>query len=64
MNNELGIDSNGTWTAEQYAIDAGWDFTCIEATAEKGVSEADAEGLSEAQQAKLLAYCKAQVAAK
>ena len=54
----LGIDHTGTWTPAQYAIDAGWDYTCIEATAEKGVSSADAEGLTEEQQAALLDFCR------
>ena len=62
MNNEIGIDHTGTWTPAQYAIDAGWDFTCIQATAEKGVSPADAEGLSESQQAALLEFCITRVA--
>lgn len=60
-NSSIGIDSAGTWTASQYAIDAGWDYSCVEATARLGVSEADSEGLTESQQADLLAFCKARV---
>lgn len=63
MNNQIGIDSTGTWNPAQYAIDAGWDRSCIEATAAKGVSEADADGLTEARQRALLAYCQEVVAA-
>lgn len=55
---QLGIDHTGVWTARQYTIDAGWDWSCIEATARLGVAEADAEGLSDAQQASLLDYCR------
>lgn len=62
MNTEtLGIDHTGTWTPAQYAIDAGWDFSCIEATAIKGVSKADAEGLTEKQQSDLLEFCQSRV---
>lgn len=46
MNNKIGVDHMGEWTAAQYAIDAGWDFTCIEAVASMGVSSADAESLT------------------
>lgn len=60
-NNQIGIDHTGTWTAAQYAIDAGWDFTCIEATAEKGISDADAEGLTAEQQTALLEFCREKV---
>lgn len=62
MNNQVGQDSTGQWNAAQHAIDSGWDYTCIVATAEKGVSETDAEGLSESQQSELLAYCGRRVA--
>ena len=62
MNNEIGKDSTGTWAPAQYAIDAGWDYSCIVATAEKGISETDAEGLTETQQAALLEYCQSRVA--
>lgn len=58
---EIGIDHTGEWTPGQYAIDAGWDFTCIEATARLGVSEADAAGLTEHQVAELLDFCKNRV---
>lgn len=61
---QLGFDHTGEWTPRQYAIDAGWDYSCIEATADKGVSEADAEGLDEIQQAALLDYCQSTVAEK
>lgn len=64
MNNQVGQDSTGQWTPAQYAIDAGWDYTCIEATATKGVSEPDAEGLTTEQQAALLDFCEARVADK
>lgn len=64
MNNQIGQDSTGQWTPAQYAIDAGWDYTCIEATAAKGVSEADAEGLTAEQQSALLDFCRGRVAHK
>ena len=62
MNNQVGQDSTGQWTPAQYAIDAGWDYTCIVATADKGVSEADAEGLTIEQCAALLDFCRAYAA--
>lgn len=62
MNTNLGIDHTGEWTPVQYTIDAGWDYTCIEATAELGVSSADAAGLSLQQQTELLEYCRQRVA--
>ena len=52
--------SNGSWDPHQYAIAQGWDFTCIEATAARGVSEADAEVLTRAQCSRLLAWCRAE----
>lgn len=55
---QIGIDSTGTWTPRQYAIDAGWGFESIEATAQLGVADADAEGLTNDQQERLLEYCK------
>ena len=58
---KLGIDHTGTWTPSQYAIDAGWDYTCVEATAKKGVSEEDADGLTDQQQSDLLAFCRTRV---
>lgn len=64
MNNEIGKDSTGTWTPAQYAIDAGWDYTCVEATAAKGISEADAEGLTAEQQMALWDFCRSRVAEK
>lgn len=51
------------WTPKQYTIDSGWDFSCIESTAERGVSEADVEVLTKEQQIALLDYCRARVAA-
>lgn len=57
-----GIDSAGTWTPHQFALDMGWDATCVEATARLGVSETDASGLTVAQQETLVAWCKAQAA--
>ena len=62
MNNVIGQDSTGTWTPTQYAIDAGWDYSCVEATAAKGVSEEDADGLTDAQQSELLDFCRSRVA--
>jgi hypothetical protein len=62
MNNVIGIDSTGTWTPKQYAIDAGWDYSCVEATTANGVSEADAEGLTDAQQSAILDFCRGRVA--
>ena len=64
MNDKIGIDSTGTWTPAQYAIDAGWDYSCVEATAEKGVSTEDAEGLSDDQHSALLDFCRGRVAEK
>ena len=64
MNNEIGKDSTGTWAPAQYAIDAGWDYTCVEATAAKGISEADAEGLTAEQQMALWDFCRSRVAEK
>jgi hypothetical protein len=61
MNVKLGIDHTGTWTPAQYAIDAGWDYGCVLATAEKGVALADAEGLTEQQQKELLSFCRYRV---
>lgn len=29
----------------QYALDSGWDYSCIEATAKNGLSEADVEAI-------------------
>lgn len=63
MNNQIGIDHTGIWTPSQYAIDAGWDPTCVEATAANGVSLEDAEGLTTDQQAALLEFCKSRVQA-
>ena len=64
MNDKIGIDSTGTWAPAQYAIDAGWDYSCVEATAAKGVSSADAEGLTDDQQSALLDFCRGRVAEK
>ena len=64
MNDKIGIDSTGTWTPSQYAIDAGWDYSCVEDTAAKGVSSADAEGLTDGQQSALLDFCRGRVAEK
>ena len=62
MNDKIGIDSTETWTPAQYAIDAGWDYSCVEATAAKGVSSADAEGLTDDQQSALMDFCQGRVA--
>jgi hypothetical protein len=62
MNDKIGIDSTGTWNPAQYAIDAGWDYSCVAATAAKGVSEADADGLTPEQQSALLDFCRERVA--
>lgn len=59
--NPLGIDSNGQWTPAQFTIDAGWDHTCIAATARFGVSESDADGLTDEQQSALLEFCKSRM---
>ena len=64
MNDKIGIDSTGEWTPSQFAIDAGWDYSCVEATAAKGVSSADAEGLTDDQQSALLDFCRGRVAEK
>jgi hypothetical protein len=60
----LGIDSTGTWTPHQYAIDAGWSYEAIEATADSGVSDEDEECMTDEQSAALLAYCQETVAVK
>lgn len=57
----LGTDSNGTWTAAQYIIDAGWDLDCVRNTARMGISAEDAEGLSAAQRAAVVALCEEHV---
>lgn len=36
-----------TFDPHQYAIDAGWDFACIEATAERGLSDTDVEAIDQ-----------------
>ena len=59
----IGIDITGQWTPHQFALDMGWDATCIQATARLGVSEADAAGLTPEQQDELLAWCRAQASA-
>ena len=57
--NTIGIDhTTGQWTPAQYAIDAGWSFECVEATAERGVSDEDSDGLTAAQQLALLEFCR------
>lgn len=61
IENEMKTNNENTWSPAQYAIDSGWDFSCIEATAAKGVSDADADGLSDEQQAALLEYCQCKV---
>lgn len=58
--------SNQEFSASQFATEAGWDFSCIEATAAKGVSEVDAEniqamGFGQEEVDELLAHCKALV---
>ena len=60
---QIGIDCTGEWTPNQYAIDAGWTYECVENTARLGVADADAEGLTEDQQAWLLSWCKERVEA-
>lgn len=55
------MKTNTEFDPHQYAIDMGWDFTQIAATADLGVSSADAEGLTESQQENLRAWCKQQV---
>lgn len=49
--------------AKQFAIENGWDFTCIEATAATGVSDEDRKRLagSGLTPRSLLAWCKWQV---
>ena len=63
-NTTAGYDSAGQWTPAQYAIDAGWDYTQIEATAEHGVADADRDALSANQADALLAYCKRRIVAE
>lgn len=53
-----GTDHTGEWTPQQYVLDAGWDFYCIIDTAVKGISEVDAEILTDEQQTELMEYCK------
>lgn len=57
----LGVDHKGQWTAAQYAIDAGWGWEGVEATARLGVAEEDAEGLSEGEREALVEYCRGRV---
>jgi len=62
-NHETGIDCTGTWSPHQYALDAGWDATQVEATARLGVvADADAEVLSAEQAESLLAWCRERTA--
>lgn len=44
---------------ENFALEMGWDFTQIEDTARRGVSEADQELLTESEATALRAWCKA-----
>lgn len=60
---QIGIDHTGTWTPSQYAIDAGWSYECVEATARLGIADEDAEGLAEQQKSALLDWCKGRVEA-
>jgi len=62
MTTKMGVDASGAWTPAQYAIDMGWSFDCIVATAQGGVSETDAAGLTDTQQDALLAYCQERIA--
>lgn len=36
-----------TFSPHQYALDCGWDFSCIEATAERGLSDTDVEAIDQ-----------------
>lgn len=58
MNGQAGIDHTGTWTARQYANDAGWWRESIEQTAAKGIDSETAADLTHSQQEELLEYCK------
>jgi hypothetical protein len=49
-------------TLHQFIIDSGWDFGCVESTAERGISDFDASLMSAKDAAKLVAYCRARVA--
>ena len=49
-------------TVHQFIIESGWDYGCVEDTAEWGVSDFDACLMSFADGRKLLAYCRARVA--
>ena len=53
-------------TPERFAEINGWDRTCVEATARDGVSDEDYDRLSESDltDEELLAWCRAQVAAR
>jgi hypothetical protein len=36
-----------TFDPRQYALDCGWDISCIEATAERGLSDTDVEAIDQ-----------------
>jgi hypothetical protein len=54
----LGIDCIGKWSPQQYALDAGWNFSCVLDTAEKGVRGEDADRLTPEQQTMLVLFCQ------
>lgn len=53
-------------TPHEFALANGWDWTCIVATAEFGVSDVDVEALAETDvsEEQLLTWCRQQVAAR
>jgi hypothetical protein len=54
----LGVDCIGKWSPQQYALDAGWNFSCVMDTAEKGVRGEDAARLTPEQQTMLVLFCQ------
>jgi hypothetical protein len=61
-NKTIGIDSFGNWTPQQYAIDNGWSYEAVHATALNGVSPEDRKDLTPDQQVQLLSWCLDQLA--
>jgi hypothetical protein len=59
---QIGIDSNGTWTAEQFVIDMGYTHRDVAMIATVGSIDAvdEAAGLTTEQRAAVVAYCVAE----
>jgi hypothetical protein len=55
---DLGIDSIGIWTPQQYAIDCGWSLDQVLATAGMGIALEDLNELGEDRAAELVRWCE------